>query len=139
MTSNVIQYAPVSHHDASIVRMTGSTDCKIDADEFATLLQAKGAQVAEDVVFSALEDMAAKIEKLRIFWEEGRFDDMPKLARRLGKIAGASGLTSVDEACEAMTGAIESADAVATAATLDRVDRSFDAAVTQIWQVFDEI
>lgn len=139
MTTNVFQYAPPAFPDAKIVRMSGAADCQINAEEFVALLQAKGAAEAEEVVFSALENMAAKIEHLRLLWEDGHFDDMPKLARRLGKVAKGAGLTSVDLACSAVVGAVQSADVVATAATINRVDRSFDAAVEQIWQVFDQI
>jgi len=66
-------------------------------------------------------------------------EDLRPLARRLQKFGDGAGLWSLSAAVEAFWGAVASENAVAMSATLQRIDRSFDASIQAIWQVFDEI
>ncbi|SHH06382.1 hypothetical protein SAMN05444003_1902 [Cognatiyoonia sediminum] len=106
--------------------------------DFTALLCSRGPDVAEDVVFAALEDMAAKIERLRLLWSESQLEDLRPLARRLHKISDGAGLTSLSAAVEAFRGAVTTENAVTMSATFQRIDRCLDASVETIWRVFDE-
>ena len=119
--------------------MVVPSECEIDVDEFVALLRSKGPIGAEDVVFTALEDMAAKIERIRLHWLESELAAVPALARRLAQVAKCAGLVSLSTAASAFHGAVGSQNGVAISATLHRIDRSFDASVEAVWQVFDEI
>lgn len=139
MSNNVVQYVPEPAQSAKVVRLSRNTETKIDVDDFVALLQSKGSIGAEDVVFSALEEMAARIERIRLLWQDGDLTQIPKICRCLAKIAKGAGLLSVEAASSAVCGALKSQDPVALSATIERLDRSFDATVAEIWQVLDEI
>ncbi len=139
MEGNVVRYVPQTAVSAKVVRMCGNTETKIDVDEFVCLLQSKSAAAAEEVVFSALEEMAVRIERIRLSWQDDDLTSIPKIARCLEKIANGAGLLSVAASAKAVSGALNGRDAVAVSATIERLDRSFDATVGEIWKVFDEI
>ncbi len=70
MKTNAVRDRSNRSHPASAVSINIPSECEIDINDFMALLRSRGPTVAEDVVFAALEDMAAKIERLRLLWSE---------------------------------------------------------------------
>lgn len=93
----------------------------------------KGADEAEEVVCRVLEDIAMRLDTLQQGRDSGHFDQMFKPARRIGLIAGQIGLVEVAASAGHVVTCLEQADGVALEATLARLERGFDIAVSEVW------
>ncbi len=137
-TCSITQFKPRSN-SASIVSLVYKRDCDLEEAQLEALLQTKDRQEAEDVLFAALEEMAARIEDIRFAMHDVESVEIPKSARRLAGIAGAVGFLSVVKAVNVFEDPVRLSDPVLMAAGFARLDRCFDAAVSQIWGMFAEV
>lgn len=92
---------------------------------------------AEDIVCRALEDIAVKLDRLQTARSSGAFSDISAPAKRMGAIADQIGLTDVALIARHMATASEMKCGVAVGATLARLERAFDAAVSHVWDFRD--
>lgn len=84
-----------------------------------------------------LEDIARRLDTLQQGLEDCDFASMQKPARRIGLIADQIGLTEVSVAACHVVNCINQADGVALEATIARLERGFDVAVSEIWNFRD--
>ncbi|MEL6571698.1 MAG: hypothetical protein AAFQ64_08580 [Pseudomonadota bacterium] len=87
------------------------------------------------MICRALEDVAVRLDRLQAARVAGAFEYMCSSARRIAVIAGGLGMTDVAHAARHVGCAADSGSAVAVAATLARLERSFDAGISAVWAV----
>lgn len=92
---------------------------------------------AEEVVCRVLEDIAVRLDALQSELSERDFQKMVKPARRIGMIADQIGLTEVSVAANHVVTCLRQADGVALEATMARLERGFDVAVSEVWNFRD--
>jgi hypothetical protein len=105
----------------------------MDPDPLRTLFAALPDDEAESIVCRALEDIAAKLDGLQNARTSGAFADITAPARRLAAVADQIGLTEVALVARHTATASDMQCGVALGATLARLERAFDAAVSHIW------
>ncbi|MFT4701827.1 MAG: hypothetical protein ACI9ND_003090 [Yoonia sp.] len=88
---------------------------------------------AEDIVCRALEDVAGRLDRLQSARATGAFSEIVIPAKRIAAIADQIGLTEVALVSRHIADASETRCGVALGATLARLERAFDAAVSHIW------
>lgn len=88
---------------------------------------------AEAMICRALEDIALRLDRLQDCRSSGQFAAVPHSARRIGAIASQIGLTSIATAADHVGSAADMQSGVALGATLARLERAFDMAVSQVW------
>jgi hypothetical protein len=105
----------------------------LDPDPLANLLQAYGEDAAEDTVCRTLADIGTRLTELRTIHHMCRFADMMMPARRIAAISGQIGLTELALAATHVSDAARQGNGVALEATLGRLERCFDLAMTEVW------
>ena len=114
-------------------RQTASLDpCPVD-HIFAVKRQAE----AEELICRVLEDIAHRLYALQVAKYYHAFDQVAKPARRITQVTAQIGLTDVSRTAAHVATAARQADGVALSATLARLERGFDIAVTEIWTFRD--
>ncbi|WP_458791514.1 hypothetical protein [Yoonia sp. MH D7] len=98
------------------------------------IFAAKGAHEAEEMVCRALEDIAFKLDALQCAKRAHSFEAMARPARQITTVGAQIGLTDVIEAAKFVADSARQEDGVALSATLARLERAFDVAVTQVWR-----
>lgn len=92
---------------------------------------------AEEILCGILEGIAEWLDQLQQGLVAGNHAVMAKPARRIALVAGQIGLTDVATAAGHVAACARSQDAHALAATLGRLERAFDIAVTEVWDFRD--
>jgi hypothetical protein len=92
---------------------------------------------AEEMICRVLEDIAHRLDALQVAKDHHAFDQVAKPARRITQVAAQIGLTDVSRTADHVATAARQADGVAFSATLARLERGFDIAVTEIWTFRD--
>ena len=96
-----------------------------------------GDKGAEETICRALEDLAIRLNRLQDFRAVSGFQEMSRQAKRLAAVAGGIGLTEVATAAKHVAVCAQQTDGVALEATLGRLERGFDLAIGQVWDVRD--
>jgi hypothetical protein len=97
----------------------------------------KGQAEAEEMICRVLEDIAYRLDALQVAKNAHAFDQIATPARRIMQVATQIGLTDVSRTASHVATAALQADGVALSATLARLERGFDVAVTEIWTFRD--
>lgn len=97
------------------------------------LFAEKDQRVAEEVVCRMLEDIALRLDMMQRGLAACDFGRMRRPARRIGHIADQIGLTEVAIAAAHVCRCLTQNDGVALEATMARLERGFDVAVSEIW------
>lgn len=105
----------------------------LDPEPLSDLLVAYGEDAAEDTVCRTLADIGGRLTDLRTIHQQCRFEDMIKPARRISAISGQIGLTELALAAENVSIAARQKDGIALEATVGRLERCFDLAMTEVW------
>lgn len=126
---------PTSHNDVVVLRCPDLL--LFDPVPLNRLFAEKDAAEAEDMVCRILEDIARRLDALQQGLEANDFATMLKPARRIGLIADQIGLTEVSVAAYHVVTCIFQGDGVALEATIARLERSFDVAVSEVWNFRD--
>ena len=106
---------------------------QFDPTALNELFAEKTVDDAEEVVCRVLEDIAMRLDALQQGRDGSQFDQMFKPARRIGLIAEQIGLIEVAAAAGHVVNCLQQADGIALEATLARLERGFDVAVSEIW------
>lgn len=92
---------------------------------------------AEEIVCRMLEDIAMRLDMLQRAMAEHTFDTMERPARRIGAIADQMGLTEVAVAVGHVLNCLAQEDGIGLDATMARLERGFDVAVSEVWEFRD--
>jgi hypothetical protein len=89
------------------------------------------------MICRVLEDIAYRLDALQVAIRDHRFIEISTPANRVAQVATQIGLTDVSRAAVSVADAARQADGVALSATMARLERGFDIAVTEIWTFRD--
>lgn len=101
-----------------------------DEDVLKGLWQDVGPAVAENIFCRALEDLAIRLTQIRNDYASGDNLRLRRSVRRLGPVADQIGLGALSLSASAVVACIDREDPVATAATLCRLLRGGEAALS---------
>jgi len=118
---------------ASVAVLRCRDEFNMDPTPLKILFETLPDHKAEDIVCRALEDIASRLNKLQIARSAGEFAEIRPSADRVAVIATQIGLTEVSLVAGHMAKASQMNCGVALGATMARLERAFDAAVSQIW------
>ena len=110
---------------------------QLDPDPVDHIFSVKGQAAAEEIICRVLEDIAYRLDALQVAMAAHKFEEIATPARRIVQVAGQIGLTDVSLAAGHVALAAMQADGVALSATMARLERGFDMAVTEIWNFRD--
>jgi len=80
-----------------------------------------------------LEDIAMRLDMLQHALAAHEFSKMDRPAMRVGVVADQIGLTEVSIAASHVSDCLAQNDGIALDATMARLERGFDMAVTEVW------
>lgn len=92
---------------------------------------------AEEIVCRMLEDIAMRLDMLQRALAAHEFATMERPALRVGVVADQIGLTEVSIAAGHVCACLAQQDGIALDATMARLERGFDIAVTEVWNFRD--
>ena len=92
---------------------------------------------AEEIVCRMLEDIAMRLDMLQGAKAEQTFSTMERPARRIAAIADQMGLTEVAVAGGHVLTCLAQRDGTGLDATMARLERGFDVAVSEVWEFRD--
>jgi len=105
----------------------------IDPDPLTDIYASQGEDVAEETVCRTLADLANRLSEVQAIHARSAFPELPLPARRISAVAGQIGLTEVALAAAHLGNAATQGDGVAIEATMSRLERCFDIAMTEVW------
>jgi hypothetical protein len=108
-----------------------------DPTPLQRLFAQKDLHTAEEVVCRMLEDIAQRLDMMQRALIAREFDQMDKPAKRISLVSKELGLVEVAIAAGHVRACLDGADGVAIDATMARLERGFDAAVTEVWNFRD--
>ncbi len=106
---------------------------QIDPAPLTALFANQSHENAEATVCRALEEIAVRLDRLQLARTAAAYDEVAAPARRIVSIAGGLGLTDVQLAAEHVGHSAKTGSGVALSATLTRLERCFDRAVSCVW------
>lgn len=92
---------------------------------------------AEDIVCRMLEDVALRLDIMQRGIAAGKFDQVLRPARRVEMVADRMGLMEVAVAAGHVRTCLAQQDGVALEATMARLERGFEIAISEIWNFRD--
>ena len=124
---------PPARSTAAIAVLRCRDEFNMDPAPLKTLFAALPDHEAEDIVCRALEDIASRLNTMQTARSSGSFTEVATPAKRIAAVADQIGLTELSMVAAHTGRAADMACGVALGATMARLERSFDAAVSQIW------
>lgn len=94
---------------------------------------------AEDVICRMLEDIARQLDVLQEEKARHAFARLRRPARRIELVAGQIGLVEVATAAAHVINCARQCDGLALDATVARLERGFDVAVSEVWSFRDMV
>ena len=135
---NITPFPAVTRQPSpDVITLSCTQSLQFDPEPLQRLFAAKEFHVAEEVVCRMLEDIALRLDMLQRGLASTTFEQMHRPARRIGFVARELGLTEVVAAAEHVRTCLDQADGVAVGATMARLERGFDVAVSEIWNFRD--
>ena len=109
----------------------------MDPGPLSEIYKDLGDKVAEETICRALEDIAIRLNRLQDIRAVAGFDELARQSNRLAAVALGIGLTEVSTAARHVATCAAQKDGVALEATLCRLERGFDLAISQVWDFRD--
>ena len=129
--------APNAEASTHVVVLSCHHQMHFDAAPLSRLFAERDTHEAEEIVCRMLEDIAMRRDMLQRAMAEQKFDTMERPARRIGAIADQMGLTEVAIAVGHVLTCLAQQDGIALDATMARLERGFDVAVSEVWEFRD--
>lgn len=133
MTNITHLNAHVAEPDHDIVVLRCPDQLQFDPAPINRLFAQKTTAEAEEVVCRVLEDIAMRLDMMQTELRQSSFAAMLKPARRISLIAEQIGLTEVATAADHVANCLQQRDGIALEATMARLERGFDVAVSEVW------
>ena len=124
---------PVSVAPSDVVVLPCALQMDFDMSPIARLFAEREMHEAENIVCRMLEDIALRLDMLQSGMAEQAFATMHRPAQRIGVIADQIGLLEVATAAGHVRTCLSQNDGIALEATVARLERSFDVAVSEVW------
>ncbi|WP_439111323.1 hypothetical protein [Lentibacter sp.] len=120
-----------------VTMLAMSEPVQLDADKLEELYEELGDVAAEDVVCRAMEELAVKLAQVDRLYRSHQIEPMRKTARSMGAIAAQVGMNMLARVAADVTRCVDAGDATALAAVVQRLMRTGESSLTQIWQAQD--
>jgi len=108
-----------------------------DPSPLVRLFAERDGDEAEAIVCRMLEDIATRLDIMQRSMAAHAFTKMHRPAVRIGVVADQIGLTEVSVSVGHVCACIAQKDWIALDATMARLERSFETAVTEVWTFRD--
>jgi hypothetical protein len=128
---------PDSHAASDVVVLNCHNQLFFDPSPLVRLFAERDAADAEEIVCRMLEDLAMRLDMLQRARARQAFAKMQRPAVRIGVVADHIGLTEVSVAAGHVCACVGQKDWVALDATMARLERGFDMAVSEVWNFRD--
>ena len=109
----------------------------LDPGPLSEIYKDLGDKAAEETICRALEDLAIRLNRLQDIRAVAGFDELSRQSNRMAAVALGIGLTEVSTAARHVAVCATQKDGVALEATLCRLERGFDLAISQVWDFRD--
>lgn len=129
--------SPVCASSPDAVMLNCPQHLQFDPAPLQHLFAQKDLHIAEEVVCRMLEDVALRLDMMQRSLAAHDFPQMRQPAKRVGLVAKQLGLVEVATASEHVRACLDQTDGVAIEATMARLERGFDVAVTEVWNFRD--
>lgn len=110
---------------------------QLDADKLEQLFDQLGDRAAEDVVCRAMEELAVRLAQAERLYRAGNVADMRKCVRSMGAIATQIGMGMLTRVANDVVACIDACDTNALAAVHQRLLRTGESSLTEIWELQD--
>ena len=117
--------------DVAVLRC--AVPCRFDPAALESLFASQTTLAVEATICRTLEGIAARLDALQVARQRGALSEMLMPARRIAKISEGLGLIDVALAAAHVSTAAQTTSMVAVAATLARLERCFDVAISVVW------
>lgn len=135
---NITQFPQTARNRSQdVVVLNCPLQLVFDPAPLQSLFAQKEQHVAEEVVCRMLEDIALRLDLLQRGLAARDFVQMHKPAKRVTLIAKQLGLVEVAMTADHVRTCLTQMDGVAIEATMARLERGFDVAVSEIWNFRD--
>jgi len=124
---------PVPAASSDVVVLPCALQLHFDASPLVRLFAERDMHEAENIVCRMLEDIALRLDMLQSGMAEQNFATMHRPAQRIGAVADQIGLLEVAVAASHVRACLTQNDGIALEATMARLERGFDAAVSEVW------
>lgn len=121
------------NHDVIVLRCPDQLH--FDTGPLDRLFVAKDSAEVEEMICRILEDIARQLDALQQGLATCDFHVMLRPARRIGLIADQIGLTEVSVSSHHVATCLQQCDGIALEATIARLERGFDVAVSEVWNL----
>ena len=130
---------PQAAHSVSpdVVVLNCPLQLVFDPAPLQLLFDEKEMHVAEEVVCRMLEDIALRLDMMQRGLAARDFSKIDKPAKRVAIVAKQLGLVEVAVTADHVRTCLTQADGVAIEATMARLERGFDVAISEIWNFRD--
>lgn len=105
----------------------------LDTYPLEELFAQKGELGAENTVCRVLEDISRRLDELQGPRQRAAFAELVSPAKRIGAIADQIGLKEISLAARHVATSAHQLDGIAMEATMTRLERAFDVAISQVW------
>ncbi|PUB15472.1 hypothetical protein DFP92_10492 [Yoonia sediminilitoris] len=127
----------VAPQEQDVVILRCPDQMHFDPAPLNRLFALKDAAEAEEVICRVLEDIALRLDMMQTDMAKSAFSKLVKPAARIAAVADQIGLTEVAIAAGHVSQCLEQRDGVALEATMARLERGFDVAVSEVWNFRD--
>ena len=135
---NVTRFpGPRSDTSTDVVVLPCQHQLHFDPAPLVQLYAERDLNEAEEVICRMLEDIALRLDMLQRGLAAHDFIGMHKPAQRIGLVADQIGLTEVAVSAGHVGACLRQKDGVGLEATMARLERGFDVAVTEVWNFRD--
>lgn len=128
---------PASDPSTDVIMLACQHQMHFDPSPLVQLFAERDMHAAEEIVCRMLEDIAMRLDMLQRGLAAHEFSKMERPAMRIGVVADHIGLTEVSIAAGHVCACLAQEDAIALDATMARLERGFDMAVTEVWNFRD--
>ena len=124
---------PVPSPNADVVALQSRRADHFDPTPLVRLAADLAPHVVDEVICEMLEGLAGCLERLRELLAQGEIDSMHRPAGRLSALARDLGMIEVGRASHHVRDCLLQHNLVALDATMARLERGFDVAVSEVW------
>ena len=109
----------------------------VDAERLVPIYHGRAKREAEAVLERAIEDLASRLREIQLQFDEADAQALVRSVRLVARMAERLGMTSFTTVANDLIATTEAGDGTAQAATLARLLRVADRAVTALWDLRD--
>ena len=136
--TNITPLLPhMTEPDPDVVFLRCPDQLHFDPKPLKHLFAHKAAPDAEEIVCCVLEVIAMRLDVMQTEMAQNAFDKIPRPANQIKVVADQIGLKEVVVSVSHVASCVQQRDGIALKATMARLERAFDRAVSEVWNFRD--